>query len=67
MSYSTERYYLYKKLNMCVNCGKQDAYTFGGRALCQYCAEKESLRKRLIDKSLRRQQRRTLKQKHIKR
>ena len=65
MSYSTERYYLYKKLNMCVNCGNQDAYTFGGRALCQNCAEKEALRKKQRDKSLRQAQRKTLRQKHI--
>lgn len=65
MSYSTERYYLYKKLNMCVNCGKQDAYTLVGRALCQDCAEKEATRKRQRDKSLRQTQRKALRQKHI--
>ena len=37
---------LKKKHHICRECGKQDAYTFGGRTYCAECAAKEAARKR---------------------
>ena len=37
---------LLKRNNLCTICKKQDAYTLGGRSLCQDCAEKTRLAKK---------------------
>lgn len=37
---------LKKKHHICRECGKQDAYTFGGRSCCAECAAKNAARKR---------------------
>ena len=37
---------LKKKHHICRECGKQDAYTFGGRSRCAECAQKDAERKR---------------------
>ena len=39
-----------KRNCVCRDCGKQDAYTLAGRALCYECAEKSRLRKKIARK-----------------
>lgn len=36
-----------KKYHFCKDCGKQDAYTLGGRTYCFECAEKGAMYKRI--------------------
>lgn len=42
--YMQERREWYKSHRMCAECGKQDAYTLGGRYLCYECNSKHRIR-----------------------
>lgn len=41
--YSRETYALLKRLHLCVNCKKQDAYTLSGRPRCYECTERNNM------------------------
>ena len=38
---NSEWYYLKRSARICIQCGKEDAYTMAGRCLCADCAEKK--------------------------
>lgn len=40
------QYWTRKKNGLCVRCGREDAYTMGGRSLCFDCAKKDAAKKR---------------------
>lgn len=42
MSITAEDYRFYKKLQTCVVCHRQDAYTLAGRSVCATCAERHN-------------------------
>ena len=43
--YDKERYLLFKRLHVCVDCQKKDALTMAGHICCTECAEKRSKQK----------------------